>query len=223
MNRFPLYNFPLCLHIARSFQKDSINGSVHNFSVNSAASINKTLLKTRSAPSRLGYSPWIAFLKERFKSALGAPKEILKQSSNIWKSLSQKERQIYQDLSQQSRIDAIRAYELWVTSLSPKEISEENRLRNRLRKQGRKGISRIKDPRKPKRPMTPFFLYCMHARSSPDFIEKYVGGATKPTEQIQALSRKWAAMGEEEKMKFINQATDNRARYQKEMEIYQKL
>ncbi|KTW30073.1 uncharacterized protein T551_02017 [Pneumocystis jirovecii RU7] len=194
-----------------------------NSLVNSAVSSNKTSLKARSGPSRLGYSPWIAFLKERFKNALGTPKEILKESSDIWKSLSQEERQVYRDLSLQSKVDATRAYELWVTSLSPKEISEENRLRNQLRKQGKKGISRIKDPRRPKRPMTPFLFYCAHARSSPDFVEKYAGGATKATEQVQALSRKWAAMRDEEKMKFIDQAIDSRERYQKEMEIYQKL
>ncbi|KAG5438860.1 hypothetical protein PCK2_000915, partial [Pneumocystis canis] len=162
-------------------QKARLTCVNHYHSINT----NETVLRERPAPSRVGYSSWIAFLKENFKKMSGSVKEITRQSSDLWKTMSQEERQVYKDLSLESRLQAMRTYEHWVTSLSPKEIIQENRIRRQLRKQGKKGTLRIKDPRKPKRPMTPFFLYCAYARSSPNFIETYVDGAKKPTQQVQ--------------------------------------
>ncbi|KAG4304760.1 hypothetical protein PORY_001813 [Pneumocystis oryctolagi] len=195
------------------------------FSKNSFVFTNKqeTSLRMLSEPARTGYSPWIAFLRESFKKTSGNFKEITKQCSNIWKTMSQEERQVYEDMSLRSKLQAARTYKHWVTSLSPKEIVEENRLRNQLKKQGKKNMLQIKDPRKPKRPATSFLLYCAYARSRPDFVEKYAEGETKLTNQMKILSKNWAIMGDEEKKEFIDKAMDNKARYQRELEIYQKL
>ncbi|KAG5437357.1 hypothetical protein PCANB_000788 [Pneumocystis canis] len=185
----------------KPLKNTQVQGVRFAFTNNNFASINtnETPLRVRPAPSRIGYSSWIAFLKENFKKMSGNIKDITKQCSNLWKTMSQEERQVYRDLSLQSKLQAMRTYEHWVTSLSPKEIIQENRIRKQLRKQGKKGVLRIKDPRKPKRPMTPFFLYCAYARSCPNFIESYVDGARKPTQQVQALSRKWTVMEDKEK------------------------
>ncbi|EMR09545.1 hypothetical protein PNEG_02130 [Pneumocystis murina B123] len=180
-------------------------------------------LKALPTPSRMGYSPWIAFIKEKFKQMTGNGKEIMKQCSSIWKNMSQEERQTYKDISSESRLQASRTYMNWINSLSPKEIMKENHIRNQLRKQGKKGITFIKDPRKPKRPLSAFLFFCAYARSSPDFIEKYTEGTTKITEQTKILAKKWALMDDFEKQEFINSSINDKERYQKELEIYYKL
>ncbi|KTW27008.1 hypothetical protein T552_02500 [Pneumocystis carinii B80] len=202
-----------------------IASSCRFFSSKSAskdAKINKKL-DALPAPPKRGESPWIVFIKEKFKQTIGTPKEILKQSSSIWKNMSQEERQTYKDISEEKKLQALRTYSNWVNSLSPQEIIKENNIRSQLRRQGKKGVTFIKDPRKPKRPLSSFLFFCAYARSCPDFIEKYAQGRTKITEQTKILAEKWATMGDSERQEFVNCSANDKERYQREMEIYYKL
>lgn len=180
-------------------------------------------LKTLPAPPRTGYSPWIVFVKEKVRQTAVRGKGFIKQCSLVWKNMSEEERQTYKDISSESKLQASRTYMNWINSLSPREIKKENRIRSQLRKEGNRGITLIKDPRKPKRCLSSFLFFCAYARSRPDFIEKYVEGKTRIAEQTKMLAKKWALMGDSEKQEFVNSSINDKERYLRELELYHKL
>ena len=98
-----------------------------------------------------------------------------------------------------------RALRSWISSHTPEEIrlaNEARRKLNALRKLPKdspkqqavtKPVQILRDDRKPRRPLTPYFQYSQERHVSGDFQ-----GVSIP-EFSKAVSREWKAMGAQEK------------------------
>ena len=88
------------------------------------------------------------------------------------------------------------------------------------KKKGRKTKSK-KDPNKPKRPQSAFFLWLGEKRSliKDELIEKEV--SSKVTDVTKEAGRQWKLLGDDEKVPFEEQATIEKQRYKEEMQTYE--
>ncbi|KAK7081019.1 High mobility group box 1 [Halocaridina rubra] len=123
--------------------------------------------------------------------------EFSRQCSDRWKTMSEMEKKKFQEMAEKA-------------NLAHFGVGGGRRARR-----GR-GTKPPKDPNRPKRALSAFFYYANDERpkvraANPDFS---VGEVAKE------LGRQWNEMTESEKAKYEKQAEEDRARYDREMQIY---
>lgn len=130
--------------------------------------------------------------------------EFSRQCADRWKTMSEKEKQRFHDLAGKDK----ERYDIEMQGYVPPPGSGRRAKRARGRK--------MKDPNKPKRALSAFFYYANEERPkvrslNPDFS---VGEVAKE------LGRQWNEMSETEKAPYEKQAEEDRARYDREMQLY---
>jgi len=133
--------------------------------------------------------------------------EFAAQCSLRWKTMSDKEKEKFQEMSEEDR----ERYEGQVKDF-PQEVIDAVTPRRRRRRTSKKE----RDPNKPKRALSAFFYYAKDERPNvrsinPDFS---VGEVAKE------LGRKWNELTEQEKSPYEKSAEEDRARYDVEMKAY---
>lgn len=131
--------------------------------------------------------------------------EFSQQCAERWKTMSDKEKQRFHDLSGKDK----ERYDTEMQDYVPPPGSGRRARRAR-------GMKKIKDPNKPKRALSAFFYYANEERPkvrslNPDFS---VGEVAKE------LGRQWNELTETEKAPYEKQAEEDRARYDREMQVY---
>ncbi|XP_068203422.1 high mobility group protein DSP1-like [Palaemon carinicauda] len=128
--------------------------------------------------------------------------EFSRQCSERWKTMSDVEKKKFHELAEKDK-------ERFQTEMSAYPGGMGGR-------RGRRGRKAPKDPNKPKRALSAFFFYANDERprvraANPDFS---VGEVAKE------LGRQWNELTEGEKHKYEKQAEADRARYDRDMQIY---
>ncbi|XP_010548222.1 PREDICTED: high mobility group B protein 4-like [Tarenaya hassleriana] len=89
----------------------------------------------------------------------------------------------------------------------------------RLKTRGRKAGKKVKDPNKPKRPPSAFFVFLEEFR--PEFNK-----ANPKIKSVAAVGKaagdKWKSMSEEDKAPYVSKAESRKSEYVKNMEQYNK-
>lgn len=117
-----------------------------------------------------------------------------------YKALSEKEKKKWLKKAEQDKIRYQEAMKDYVP------VEEEG---------GRKKKAK-KDPNAPKRNMSAFFLYSMHAR--PSVKENYPSATFGEIARI--ISQQFKQLSEKEKKKWEKKAAEDKERYQREMAVY---
>ncbi|BFZ57585.1 hypothetical protein PYCC9005_004637 [Savitreella phatthalungensis] len=120
--------------------------------------------------------------------------------------------------------DRKQAYDEFVSTLTPRQIREENALRRKLRREQKEAgtlnknsmanLREIKDPRAPKKPQSAYIKFFMESRETPEFRGLPV------TELAKAVSAKWKTLTEQDKTKYMEEAKVDYEKYKREMERY---
>ena len=101
----------------------------------------------------------------------------------------------------------------------PKEEIEKEKIENRKGKktvQKKKVKEIIKDPLKPKRPITGYFLFLNDRRK--EFMKTH--DLKNPAEANRMLGKAWKELSEAEKKPFLEEANKNRQIYEKKLAEY---
>ena len=98
------------------------------------------------------------------------------------------------------------------------EQSELLETLRKIQKPTKKKTKKVKDPLKPKRGQTAYFIWLGENRSR---IKSELGDDTKVGPIAKEAGRQWKELSDEEKEPFQEKSKEDRARYQKEMESYE--
>ncbi|KAI8646167.1 hypothetical protein BD408DRAFT_410788 [Parasitella parasitica] len=127
-----------------------------------------------------------------------------------WKAMSAAEKKVYLDKFESEAKAHNDLLNEVLSKTTPKEFEKENALRRKYK------LKTLRDPKRPKRGQSSFFLFVEHLRSIND---PAVVGKDPMTQSAEA-SKKYKALGESEKKVFIDKAKTLREEYAKEMEKY---
>ena len=171
--------------------------------------------KPMQLPSVRAGNAFSIFVKERPFPPGQTVSERIKEISQEWKLLPQVEKDRYATLASHAKEEAKVAYEHAIMSLTSAEIRAENQLRAKLRKKGRKShVAFIVDPRRPKRPLSAYLLYCQERREAGD-----VSGMAA-VETLKSLASAWKQLEPEEKLKYENRAAHLAEDYKQQWASY---
>ncbi|KAJ2610941.1 hypothetical protein H4S08_003387 [Coemansia sp. RSA 1365] len=138
--------------------------------------------------------------------------------SSKWKSLSDKEKQAYQEESQKLRKEHEIAMRKWWSTVDLDLVALENRRRRRQSKGGSKPTL-LRDPFKPKRPATSFVRFSTERMSENK-------GASNGIEDISMAVKNaaqiWKNLSDAEKAPFTKAAQADSRRYKEDMDKYLK-
>jgi hypothetical protein len=138
--------------------------------------------------------------------------EAAQKMGEIWRELPESEKQsfikIYED---DKRIYEIK-YKQYLASLTSKDYAIEEERRLLLKKLGKR-VGRIRDPTKPKKPLTSYLRFSQHIRSSD------AHAASLPvTQMAKYVSQKWAILSEDEKQKYKDAYDEDMKRFRQQTE-----
>ncbi|KAF9933122.1 exp1-like protein [Modicella reniformis] len=148
-------------------------------------------------PKRPGTS-WNMFFREHMEKVKASGKPVVPTvegtiAAELWKKLSPKEKQVYQD-RYRANFEAFKQQTKdRLQQMKPAEYKQENQRRQTLREAGKKGLPALKDPNAPKRPLSNFFLFAKDLRES----GKYAHLSLK--EQSKAFAEVWSTLPDNEK------------------------
>jgi len=98
------------------------------------------------------------------------------------------------------------------------EQSELLETLRKIQKPTKKKTKKVKDPLKPKRGQTAYFIWLGDNRSR---IKSELDDSAKIGDIAKEAGRQWKELSDEEKQPFQEKSVEDRARYQKEMETYE--
>ncbi|OLL23027.1 High mobility group protein B3 [Neolecta irregularis DAH-3] len=152
------------------------------------------------------------FVKENHSAVAGIPPhDRIRELSSQWQGLSESEKNHWQSRAMTAQESYQRAYEQYVTSLTPDEIAKENALRRKLKKNGRKSnIKPLVDSRRPKRPLTAYLLFNIENRDP----------SLSVAENGKRSGETWRNMSDSEKTKYFQLAKARSEKYRQDMEAY---
>ncbi|KAI9728676.1 MAG: hypothetical protein M1828_002782 [Chrysothrix sp. TS-e1954] len=171
-------------------------------------------------PRRLPGSSYTLFASRNSTRGTQVPVQ-QKEIATKYRQLSTGDRQHLVDESAENRVKNERALHAWIVSHSPEQIrlaNEARRKMNSLRKASKatstqgvcQAVKLLKDDRKPRRPLTPYFQYMQERKASGDFQ------GVKITEMTKALGKEWQAMGAQEKERRLQEYGPIYEAYEKE-------
>ncbi|PWY97133.1 hypothetical protein BCV70DRAFT_167562 [Testicularia cyperi] len=139
-----------------------------------------------------------------------------KQIGQEWRTLSQSQRAKYDALGEQAREEYEVALAKWKANLTPEDLRRQNAYISSQRKKGQRGPAFLRDPAKPKRPTSAFFVYLAEQRAQQSTIANI-------TEFTKAGGQKWNQMSAEEKAPYEQRAQGALEQYRRDMEEYNKV
>ncbi|KAH8675830.1 hypothetical protein BX600DRAFT_453653 [Xylariales sp. PMI_506] len=165
-------------------------------------------------PKALPEQPWTTYLSEQLKGSSGPVTAQISSVAQTFKQLSLSEAQKYQGRAEQNKQQNAAAYQSWVESYTPQQISDANRARNTLStKFNLKKASRsIKDHRQPKKPTGAFAYFNKERWATGNFADRELADAAR------SISQEWKALSEAEKEPYFRLASADAERYAKDFE-----
>lgn len=131
---------------------------------------------------------------------------ISKESSDRWKTMDEDDRKPYAKLAEKDKKRHLKEMESYVP---PSDSDSEDEAPKKKKKK--------KDPNAPKRNQSAYFLFSNQKREE---VKQELGGSAKITEVASALGSRWRGMTEKDKEPYEALAVKDKARYAKEMEVY---
>ncbi|CAI2379542.1 unnamed protein product [Moneuplotes crassus] len=137
--------------------------------------------------------------------------EISKELGKLWAELSDTEKEKFKNLAAEAKLQYDEDLKAYITEHG--EPSKKPRNSKKGAKKGSKKSSKTADPTKPKKPLTPFFLFQNSRRQAlkeenPDMAHKDI---------VRKMGEEWNQMTESDKKTFINQNKKLKVAYEKEM------
>jgi len=174
--------------------------------------VKKPRLVANSDVPRPPGSPFALFVKNRQPSHSGLPVlDRLKAAASEWHALPETDKNDWKSRANAAKEDYHRIYEQYITGLSPVEIAKENSIRRKLKRNGQKrNIRPLVDSRRPKKPLSAFFLFLRETRDS----------SLPPMEIGKRAGEAWRSMSDGEKAKYTHQAKTEYAKYKEAMKTY---
>eukprot|EP01155_Anaeramoeba_flamelloides_P012142 Anaeramoba_flamelloidesa330748_65.p1 GENE.a330748_65~~a330748_65.p1 ORF type:complete len:283 (-),score=56.54 a330748_65:119-967(-) len=144
--------------------------------------------------------------------------EISKECSKRWRNLSEKEKQVYIDKSEEDKLRFEREMKEFLR-LYPDAPAKKPIKRSSVKKGGKGRSTGRRDPKKPKSARTPYQFYSSDVwrgikQDNPDF---QTGDISKE------IGRRWRLVQEKDKEKYVKQSDQDKIRYEKEMKEYNRL
>ena len=189
--------------------------------------------KIRLRSPKAAPSPWqVLFTEELIKARDNTKGKIeigpLSHAiSSQYKQMSNEEKQKYIDESKRLKLQQEKEYAAYLQSIPLKDIKHENKLRHQLRKQGKKGLPKIKDPNAPKRPLTAYFDYLKDIRSNSELRLKLLGDKLNEwkeaslTDKSKIAADKWKSLSEDLKNEYKSKHELAKQEYEEKKKIYE--
>jgi hypothetical protein len=162
-----------------------------------------------------GRSPWALYIQANKQQYHDTPREpgkkfniadVTTELAKQWKEMPEAQKKVFNDLAAEDKIRSQTERAKLLASASANDFRTENSLRRA------EGKVTIKDPSAPKKPKNPFMFFSIAER------QKGVNGTI--TDFQKALGESWRTMSESQKEPYAKQAEADRARYAKEIKIY---
>ncbi|KAJ2857100.1 hypothetical protein J3B02_001224 [Coemansia erecta] len=178
----------------------------------------KELTETIVTPPIKGPTAYNLFVKEQYVKAGSVRGDkpsiagISRESSGSWKSMSEAEKQPYEQKSQQERKQQEEKLRQWWSTVDRSLVKLENRRRRRLIRDKGASFQLLKDPFLPKRPHSAFVVFC---------VEKmpYAPGSNV-AEKAKSIAVEWNALSDKQKEPYVKEAQGMAEQYKKEMDAY---
>ncbi|KAI9596056.1 hypothetical protein BDF19DRAFT_439499 [Syncephalis fuscata] len=216
-----LLSMPSISVATRSF---TVTSSVSAVSVEEKANIEKKLRYLQRTediqkPPPRSINGWQVFLAEHFAQVKNQGVTIriadeAKTSSAKWKALTDSERQAYKERATEESLKLQKNYEKWAASLTPEQLAALRRYQGLQRKKG-KQISVIKDPAKPKKPLSAFLIFLGERRQA--LAATFDGNAV---EFAKSIGAEWRSLSEAEKKPYNDKSATNFQKYDLEATQY---
>ena len=191
-----------------SFTKGKNKGEMCGKSVNGESDYCKTHSKTGA--KQKGISPDIV------TAITVALKEILSKDSTPLVALTAIIEKLESPEAQSLLSDILKTHNLKTPSKQPKSSSESDSDPESKTEKKRK-VKKEKDPDAPKRPLTPYILFCMEKRDTVKTDNPSMGGTEITTE----LGRLWKKLTDDEKDIYKKKYQEDKVRYDSELSNYE--
>ncbi|KAI9279639.1 high mobility group box domain-containing protein [Sporodiniella umbellata] len=158
-------------------------------------------------------SAWLLFIRENagvMKGKEGGLGEAAGILAERWRNLDEKEKEKFKVQFQKEKELHETAYAEALNKATPQQIQEENFLRKKYK------LPLLKDPKKPKRPLNAFVYYYTSV------ADKFDDKSVRVADRAKQISLQYKALSDSEKEPFKKQAEEARAKYNKEIESYNK-
>ncbi|KAL1918198.1 uncharacterized protein VTP21DRAFT_3464 [Calcarisporiella thermophila] len=136
-----------------------------------------------------------------------------------WRMMSEQEKKSFEAEAEKARAKYKKELDALYSRLTPADFARENEYRSLLRKSGKKDLPPLHDPSRPKRPLSGYMYFYQQLRSTAEGQEQ-LARAGKVAEQAKFAGEKWRKLSDEEKRPFLNKASADLERYNKEMAKY---
>ncbi|KAI8372632.1 hypothetical protein EDC96DRAFT_500016 [Choanephora cucurbitarum] len=161
-------------------------------------------------------SAWQYYLLEnisKFKADNGKVdlRVATKQLSQQWKSMTEHEKKPFVERYESNMKAHHEALDKVMANTTSKQFAEENKLRKKY------NLPKLRDPKRPKRPMGPFFLFVEELRAKKDPIVS----SGPITEQMVKASEKFKNLSSEERDIINQKAAAELAKYREAMQQYE--
>ncbi|KAL8387643.1 hypothetical protein RB595_009770 [Gaeumannomyces hyphopodioides] len=167
----------------------------------------KLAKQTLSVPTQLPATSWLVYLTQKTQ---GKPHNVSQDTpalSKSFKELSTTEIENLKDIARANAAANKVTYKAWVESHTPAEVQAANKARSRLRRVHQVSTPKIRDPRLPKRPMTPFLYYIQKGFTPRDPAQESV------TDHAKSAASQWNTLPATERKPFVDMAIADQSRY----------
>jgi len=162
--------------------------------------------KSPSSPYTLWMSEW--FLSQPKVDGLSAAQSLIKQGAEVWRTVSEDEKQRYREKWNDLRVEYLKRVEEWREQVDPAVLRELNR-RRKAKSQGR--------IRGDNRPLPGYFRYIQDVRHEYPRTEE--DNKTYFKALIQRAASQWRAMNDVEKAKYNDPARADLAAWHEKQEV----
>ncbi|KAH9960624.1 hypothetical protein BC827DRAFT_1376608 [Russula dissimulans] len=162
--------------------------------------------KSPGSPYTLWMSEW--FLSQPKIDGLPAAQNLVKQGAEVWRTVSEHEKQRYREKWNDLRVEYLRRVEEWREQVDPAVLRELNRRREA------RGLSRIRGD---SRPLSGYFRYVQDVRQEYPRTEE--DNKTYFKALIQRASSQWKTMNDVEKAKYLEPARADLAAWREKREV----
>jgi len=133
--------------------------------------------------------------------------DLSREMSRVWKEMTEDDKKKYNKQTEEDK----KRYEKEMASYTPPEASSDSSDDEKPKKKKQK-----KDPNAPKRPANPYMFYQSDVREQ----TKKEFPDLKMTDLAKKIGQKWKDLSDAEKKPYVDKASDDKKRYEKEMESY---
>ncbi|GBB88175.1 hypothetical protein RclHR1_01470023 [Rhizophagus clarus] len=147
--------------------------------------------------------------------------EIAKSAGAGWAKLTQEEKNEYKNRHKQLYSEYKKRHDIWLSSLTPRDIIQENKRRKLMFKNDlasekkKKKLRLIKDPNFPTPPKTPYIYFAMKRMDE--------GSGRIGLDKLEELVFDWKRLTFEDKKPYVKEYNEEKLRYEEQMEEYRKM